>query len=97
MFSATTAAVFNLLLAGLSLAGKAVALLICMPLFLVFSPVLIPAGITATVLASGLPAEGPPGGPPRCVAFDHVLLDLQVLNSNKTFAFIINIDALTIF
>nr|AAR15482.1 pollen coat oleosin-glycine rich protein [Olimarabidopsis pumila] len=60
-FFATTAAVFLLLLAGLSLTGTAVAFIASMPLFLVFSPVLVPAGITTTVLASGLMAGGTSG------------------------------------
>nr|AAR15464.1 pollen coat oleosin-glycine rich protein [Capsella rubella] len=58
-FFATTAAVFLLLLAGLSLVGTAVAA--SMPLFLLFSPILVPAGITATVLASGLMVGGTSG------------------------------------
>ncbi|CAL9229536.1 unnamed protein product [Arabidopsis halleri] len=60
-FFATTAAVFLLLLAGLSLVSTAIALAASMPLFLVFSPVLVPAGITATILASGLMAGGTSG------------------------------------
>nr|AAQ56114.1 pollen specific glycine-rich protein GRP20 [Boechera stricta] len=60
-FLATTAAVFLLLLAGLSLTGTALALVASMPLFLLFSPVLVPAGITTTVLASGLMAGGTSG------------------------------------
>ncbi|EOA19665.1 hypothetical protein CARUB_v10003317mg [Capsella rubella] len=58
---ATQAAIFLLLLAGLSLTGCAVASVACMPLFLLFSPVLVPAGITATVLASGFMAGGGSG------------------------------------
>lgn len=60
-FFATTAAVFLLLLAGLSLTGTAVACVASMPLFLLFSPVLVPAGITTTILASGLMAGGTSG------------------------------------
>jgi hypothetical protein len=60
-FFASTAAVFLLLLAGLSLVGTAMALAASMPLFLVFSPVLVPAGITATVLALSLMAGGTSG------------------------------------
>ncbi|KAL1196804.1 Oleosin-B1 [Cardamine amara subsp. amara] len=58
---ASVAAAFLLLLAGLSLAGTAVAFVTCMPLFVICSPVLIPAGITTTVLASGLLAGGSSG------------------------------------
>ncbi|KAL1196803.1 Tapetal oleosin GRP-19 [Cardamine amara subsp. amara] len=60
-FFASTAAVFLLLLAGLSLGATAVAFVACMPLFVLFSPVLVPAGITATVLASVLMAGGTSG------------------------------------
>ncbi|CAH2073671.1 unnamed protein product [Thlaspi arvense] len=60
-FLATQAAIFLLLLAGLSLAGTAVAFIATMPLFLVFSPVLVPAGITTTLLATGLAASGGSG------------------------------------
>ncbi|XP_010452724.1 PREDICTED: oleosin-B1-like [Camelina sativa] len=58
---ATQAAIFLLLLAGLSLTGTAVAFVASMPLFLLFSPVLVPAGITTTILASGLMAGGSSG------------------------------------
>ncbi|XP_006399240.2 oleosin-B1 [Eutrema salsugineum] len=60
-FFATVAAIFLLLLAGISLAGTAVAFIATMPLFLVFSPVLVPAGITTTLLATGLAASGGSG------------------------------------
>ncbi|XP_056861482.1 oleosin-B1-like isoform X2 [Raphanus sativus] len=58
---ATIAAMFLLLLAGLSLAGTAVAFIAIMPLFVVFSPVLVPAGITTGLLATGLAASGGSG------------------------------------
>ncbi|KAL0672370.1 hypothetical protein Bca4012_000350 [Brassica carinata] len=58
---ATIAAIFLLLLAGLSLAGTAVAFIAIMPLFIVFSPVLVPAGITTGLLAMGLAASGGSG------------------------------------
>ncbi|KAL0709148.1 hypothetical protein Bca4012_016126 [Brassica carinata] len=58
---ATIAAIFLLLLAGLSLAGTAVAFIATMPLFVVFSPVLVPAGITTGLLAMGLAASGGSG------------------------------------
>ncbi|CAA0401280.1 Oleosin [Arabidopsis suecica] len=60
-FFATEAAICLLLLAGISLTGTAVALFASMPLFLVFSPVLVPAGIATTILASGLMAGGTSG------------------------------------
>ena len=58
---ATHAAVFLLVLAGLSLSGTAVAFIATMPLFVVFSPVLVPAGITTGLLAMGLAASGGSG------------------------------------
>ncbi|CAF2118860.1 unnamed protein product, partial [Brassica napus] len=57
----THAAVFLLVLAGLSLSGTAVAFIATMPLFVVFSPVLVPAGITTGLLAMGLAASGGSG------------------------------------
>ncbi|KAJ4911740.1 oleosin-B1-like [Raphanus sativus] len=58
---ATQAAIFLLLLAGVSLAGTAVAFIATMPLFIVFSPVLVPAGIATGLLATGLAATGSTG------------------------------------
>ncbi|KAG2310051.1 hypothetical protein Bca4012_024571 [Brassica carinata] len=58
---ATQAAIFLLLLAGVSLAGTAVAFIATMPLFVVFSPVLVPAGIATGLLATGLAAAGGSG------------------------------------
>ncbi|KAJ0233837.1 Glycine-rich protein GRP20 [Hirschfeldia incana] len=58
---ATQAAIFLLILAGVSLAGTAVAFIATMPLFIVFSPVLVPAGITTGLLATGLAAAGSSG------------------------------------
>ncbi|KAF8115559.1 hypothetical protein N665_0025s0028 [Sinapis alba] len=43
--------------AGLTLAGSAVALVVSTPLFLIFSPILVPATIATTLLASGLTAS----------------------------------------
>ncbi|CAH8312545.1 unnamed protein product [Eruca vesicaria subsp. sativa] len=42
--------------AGLTLAGSAVAVVVSTPLFLIFSPILVPATIATTLLASGLTA-----------------------------------------
>ncbi|XP_013619195.1 PREDICTED: oleosin-B1-like [Brassica oleracea var. oleracea] len=58
---ATQAAIFLLLLAGVSLAGTAVAFIASMPLFVVFSPILVPAGVATGLLATGLAAAGSSG------------------------------------
>ncbi|CAH8387488.1 unnamed protein product [Eruca vesicaria subsp. sativa] len=58
---ATQAAIFLLLLAGVSLAGTAVAFIATMPLFVVFSPILVPAGIASGLMATGLAAAGGSG------------------------------------
>ncbi|KAF8099015.1 hypothetical protein N665_0254s0016 [Sinapis alba] len=58
---ATQAAIFLLLLAGVSLAGTAIAFIATMPLFVVFSPVLVPAGVATGLLATGLAAAGSSG------------------------------------
>ncbi|XP_013715603.2 oleosin-B2-like [Brassica napus] len=52
--SATSVVLF--LFAGLTLSGSAVALVVSTPLFLIFSPILVPATIATTLLASGLTA-----------------------------------------
>ncbi|KAL1196805.1 Tapetal oleosin GRP-19 [Cardamine amara subsp. amara] len=44
--------------AGITLGGSAVAFAICTPLFIIFSPVLVPATIATTLLATGLTAAG---------------------------------------
>ncbi|KFK25144.1 hypothetical protein AALP_AA8G071500 [Arabis alpina] len=58
---ATQAAIFLLLLAGLSLSGAAVAMVASTPLFLVFSPILVPACITTGLVVTGLAAGGGSG------------------------------------
>ncbi|CDY40781.1 BnaAnng06440D [Brassica napus] len=58
---ATHAATFLLLIAGVSLAGTAAAFIATMPLFVVFSPILVPAGITTGLLTTGLAAAGGAG------------------------------------
>ncbi|CAH8388091.1 unnamed protein product [Eruca vesicaria subsp. sativa] len=58
---ATHAAVFLLILAGLSLSGTAVAFIATMPLFVVFSPLIVPAGITTGLLFTGLATGGGAG------------------------------------
>ncbi|KAF8118724.1 hypothetical protein N665_0002s0038 [Sinapis alba] len=58
---ATHAAIFLLILAGLSISGTLVAFIATMPLFIVFSPILVPAGITTGLLTMGLAASGGSG------------------------------------
>ncbi|GER49925.1 oleosin [Striga asiatica] len=58
---ATTAATAGgslLVLSGLTLAGTVVALTLATPLLVIFSPVLVPAVITAFLVASGFVASG---------------------------------------
>ncbi|CAN7037425.1 unnamed protein product [Brassica rapa subsp. trilocularis] len=47
---------FFLAFSGLTFAGSAVALVVSTPLFIIFSPILVPATISTTLLASGLAA-----------------------------------------
>ncbi|CAA7026936.1 unnamed protein product [Microthlaspi erraticum] len=47
-----------LLFAGITLGGSAVAFAVSTPLFVIFSPILVPATIATTVLASGFTASG---------------------------------------
>ncbi|KFK34264.1 hypothetical protein AALP_AA5G122400 [Arabis alpina] len=58
---ATKAAIFLLLLAGLSLSGAAMAMVVSMPLFIVFSPILVPAGLTTGLVVTALAAGGGSG------------------------------------
>ncbi|KAF8118726.1 hypothetical protein N665_0002s0040 [Sinapis alba] len=51
---ASVASVVFLGFAGVTLAGSAVALAVSTPLFIVFSPILVPATIATTLLATGL-------------------------------------------
>ncbi|XVF49430.1 hypothetical protein PTKIN_Ptkin04bG0011100 [Pterospermum kingtungense] len=47
-----------LVLSGLTMAGTVVALTIATPLFVIFSPVLVPATIAAALIATGFVASG---------------------------------------
>lgn len=47
-----------LVLSGLTLAGTVIALTVATPLFVIFSPVLIPAAITAFLLITGFLSSG---------------------------------------
>ncbi|KAJ7974841.1 Oleosin [Quillaja saponaria] len=56
--TAVTAGGSLLLLSGLTLAGTVIALTIATPLFVIFSPVLVPAVITVGLLITGFLASG---------------------------------------
>ncbi|XP_031287464.1 oleosin 1-like [Pistacia vera] len=56
--TAVTAGGSLLLLSGLTLAGTVIALTIATPLFVIFSPVLVPAVITVALLTTGFLASG---------------------------------------
>ncbi|XWS60141.1 hypothetical protein CRYUN_Cryun07bG0009100 [Craigia yunnanensis] len=56
--TAVTAGGSLLVLSGLTLAGTVIALTIATPLFVIFSPVLVPAVIAAALLATGFVASG---------------------------------------
>ncbi|KAL9809638.1 putative oleosin [Arabidopsis thaliana] len=61
VFQVVIAAVVSivfLVLAGLTLAGSATALTITTPLFIIFSPILVPATIATAVITTGLTAGG---------------------------------------
>ncbi|CAA7026937.1 unnamed protein product [Microthlaspi erraticum] len=47
-----------LIFAGITLGGAAVAFVVSTPLFVIFSPILVPATIATTVLATGFTASG---------------------------------------
>ncbi|KAJ0233835.1 Oleosin GRP-17 [Hirschfeldia incana] len=55
VIASVTSLVF-LAFSGLTFAGSAVALFVSTPLFIIFSPILVPATISTTLLASGLVA-----------------------------------------
>ncbi|CAN8237027.1 unnamed protein product [Cochlearia groenlandica] len=57
-FLAGVTAVALLAFSCVTLGGSAVGLAVTTPLFVIFSPVLVPATIAATVLASGFTASG---------------------------------------
>ncbi|ESQ40690.1 hypothetical protein EUTSA_v10015089mg [Eutrema salsugineum] len=52
------AALALLLFAGITLGGSAVGLAVSTPLFVIFSPILVPATIATTLLATGFTASG---------------------------------------
>ncbi|ESQ40691.1 hypothetical protein EUTSA_v10015090mg [Eutrema salsugineum] len=52
------AALALLVFAGITLGGSAVALAVSTPLFVIFSPILVPATIATTLLATGFTASG---------------------------------------
>lgn len=56
--TAATAGGSLLVLSGLTLAATVVALTIATPLLVIFSPVLVPAAVTAFLVASGFLASG---------------------------------------
>lgn len=56
--TAITAGGSLLILAGLMLAGTVIALTIAMPLFVIFSPVLVPAAMALALLTLGFLASG---------------------------------------
>uniref|UniRef100_A0A0A9A8C6 Oleosin n=1 Tax=Arundo donax TaxID=35708 RepID=A0A0A9A8C6_ARUDO len=47
-----------LLLSGLALTGTVLALIVATPLLVIFSPVLVPAGITVALLTAGFVSSG---------------------------------------
>ncbi|EOA22918.1 hypothetical protein CARUB_v10003652mg [Capsella rubella] len=55
---AAAAALALMTFAGITLGGSVVALVVSTPLFVIFSPVLVPATIATTLLASGFTASG---------------------------------------
>ncbi|EOA22187.1 hypothetical protein CARUB_v10002758mg [Capsella rubella] len=55
---AAVASIVFLGLAGVTLAGSAAALTVTAPLFIIFSPILVPATIATAVLTSGFTAGG---------------------------------------
>lgn len=56
--TAVTAGGSLLVLSGLTLAGTVIALTVATPLLLLFSPVLVPAVITVTLIITGFLASG---------------------------------------
>ncbi|KAL6645332.1 hypothetical protein ACP70R_016940 [Stipagrostis hirtigluma subsp. patula] len=56
--AAGTAAFSMLLLSGLALTGTVLALIVATPLLVIFSPVLVPAGITVALLTAGFVSSG---------------------------------------
>ncbi|XP_052174592.1 oleosin L-like [Diospyros lotus] len=56
--TAVTAGGSLLVLSALTLAGTVIALALATPLLIIFSPVLVPAAITAGLLSAGLVASG---------------------------------------
>ncbi|RID42656.1 hypothetical protein BRARA_J02526 [Brassica rapa] len=59
VFQVTSAVVVTAVLfalAGITLAGSVVGLIVATPLFVIFSPVLVPATIASTLLATNLSA-----------------------------------------
>ncbi|KAL1196808.1 Tapetal oleosin GRP-17 [Cardamine amara subsp. amara] len=55
---AAVASIVFFVFAGVTLAGSAVALTVTTPLFIIFSPILVPATIATAVLATGFTASG---------------------------------------
>jgi uncharacterized membrane protein len=56
--AAGTAALSMLLLSGLALTGTVLALIVATPLLVIFSPVLVPAAVTAALLTAGFVSSG---------------------------------------